>query len=40
MAWFERLVGFQEGPYADAQAKLAVDGERLLSKVNGRMAMA
>lgn len=36
MDWFERLVGFQEGAYADTKAKLAVDGERLVSKVNGR----
>jgi hypothetical protein len=34
--WFERLVGFQERAYADTKAKLAVDGERLASKVNGR----
>jgi hypothetical protein len=36
MDWFERLVGFQEVSYADTKAKLAVDGERLVSKVNGR----
>lgn len=36
MDWFERLTGFQEGAYADTKAKLAVDGERLVSKVNGR----
>lgn len=36
MDWFERLTGFQEGTYADTKGKLAVDGERLTSKVNGR----
>ena len=36
MDWFERLTGFREGAYADTKAKLAVDSERLVSKVNGR----
>ena len=36
MDWFERLTGFAEGAYADTKAKLVVDGERLVSKVNGR----
>lgn len=36
MDWFERLTGFQEGAYAHTKAKLEVEGERLVSKVNGR----
>jgi hypothetical protein len=36
MDWFERLVGFGEGDYAETQSKFAVDGARLTSRVNGR----
>jgi hypothetical protein len=35
MNWFERLVGFQEQGYAKAQEMLSIDGDRLVSKVNG-----
>jgi len=34
--WFERLTGFRENGYAEAQARLQVDGERLMSRVNGQ----
>jgi hypothetical protein len=33
--WFERLTGFPEGSYADVQARLEVQGERLHSRMNG-----
>ena len=36
MDWFESLTGFREGPYAETSAKLKVEGERLLSLVNGK----
>jgi len=35
MDWFEHITGFAEGNYASTQAKLSVDGEFLVSKVNG-----
>ena len=35
MDWFERITGFAEGDYAGTQERLAVDGEFLVSKVNG-----
>jgi hypothetical protein len=35
MDWFEKLTGFRETSYGDARAKLAVDGNRLRSLVNG-----
>ena len=35
MDWFERITGFAEGDYASTQARLAVDGEFLVSKFNG-----
>lgn len=34
--WFERLVGFKEGTMDNVRSKLELDGERILSKVNGR----
>ena len=36
MDWFERLTGFREGSYGDTRAKLALDGARLHSLVNGK----
>jgi hypothetical protein len=36
MDWFERLTGFTEGDYAATQAKLAVEGTTLVSRVNGK----
>ena len=36
MDWFERLVGFREGNYEDARAKLKVDGNPLHSLINGK----
>ncbi len=36
MDWFERLTGFGEESYRDTQAKLAVEGPRLRSCVNGK----
>ena len=36
MDWFERLTGFREAGYADTQARLAVEGRLLASKVNGQ----
>jgi hypothetical protein len=33
--WFERLTGFRETTYEDTRAKLAVDGVRLGSLING-----
>jgi hypothetical protein len=32
--WFERLFGFREGPYAETQNRLTVEGSRLRSLVN------
>jgi hypothetical protein len=34
--WFEKLTGFRETDYDDTRTKLAVDGNRLYSKVNGK----
>jgi hypothetical protein len=34
--WFEKLTGFPETNYVDTRAKLAVEGERLRSLVNGK----
>jgi hypothetical protein len=36
MDWFERLTGFKETNYAETRTKLAVDGDRLKSLVNGK----
>lgn len=36
MNWLERRMGFQEGTYVHTKEKLAVGGERLKSKANGR----
>jgi hypothetical protein len=36
MDWFERLTGFQETSYAETRARLAVEGSRLRSLVNGK----
>jgi hypothetical protein len=36
MDWFEKLTGFRETTYDDTRAKLAVEGNRLRSLVNGR----
>lgn len=36
MSWFERLFGFEEGPYDETAARFEVDGQRLTSRVNGR----
>ena len=36
MDWFERLTGFRETNYDDTRAKLAVDGNRLRSLINGK----
>jgi hypothetical protein len=35
MDWFEKLTGFREVGYDETQTKLAVDGDRLRSHVNG-----
>ena len=35
MDWFERLVGFREGPYDETRNNLQISGGRLISKVNG-----
>jgi hypothetical protein len=34
--WFERLTGFRERGYTETRAKLALDGNRLRSLVNGK----
>jgi hypothetical protein len=34
--WFEPLTGFRETDYADTWAKLAVEGDRPKSLVNGK----
>jgi hypothetical protein len=34
--WFERLFGFAEGPYAETQSRLTVEGSRLRSQINGK----
>jgi hypothetical protein len=36
MDWFQRLTGFRETSYDDTRAKLAVEGSRLQSLVNGK----
>jgi hypothetical protein len=36
MDWFEKLTGFREVGYDEARTKLAVDGDRLRSHVNGK----
>lgn len=33
--WFEHITGFREGPYAQTRARLAVEGDELVSHVNG-----
>jgi len=35
MDWFERITGFPEDDYASTKARLEVDGQFLISKVNG-----
>lgn len=35
MDWFEKLTGFREERYGATRSKLAVDGNRLRSNVNG-----
>jgi hypothetical protein len=35
MDWFERLMGFREGGYAETRGRLQVDGRQLRSLVNG-----
>lgn len=35
MDWFERITGFREADYASTRARLAVDGDELVSHVNG-----
>ena len=34
--WFSALTGFPEGTWADTRARLQVDGQTLVSRVNGR----
>jgi len=34
--WFARLTGFSEGSYDSTQAQLAVEGDELVSAVNGK----
>lgn len=36
MNWFERLIGFTEGDYAATQSRLLVEGDELVSTVNGK----
>ena len=36
MDWFEKLTGFREVGYDETRIKLAVDGDRLRSHVNGK----
>ncbi|QDM14789.1 hypothetical protein FNL55_01605 [Tardiphaga sp. vice352] len=36
MDWFERLTGFHEKGYAETRAKLRVEGQELISLVNGK----
>ena len=36
MDWFEKLTGFREVGYDETRTKLAVDGDRLRSHVNGK----
>lgn len=37
-SWFERITGFPEGEYTDTQRRLAVEGDELVSLVNGARA--
>lgn len=34
--WFQRITGFREDGYRETQAKLAVEGDELVSRINGR----
>ena len=36
MDWFERLTGFVETTYPETQARLAVEGRELISRVTGQ----
>ena len=36
MDWFERLTGFAESSYGETQARLAVEGRELVSRVTGK----
>jgi len=36
MDWFERITGFRETDYFGTRSKLAVEGNRLVSTVNGK----
>lgn len=36
MSWFRQITGFSEGNYAETQSLLEVQGDRLISKVNGK----
>ncbi|MBU3750721.1 MAG: hypothetical protein FGM52_09760, partial [Mycobacterium sp.] len=36
MNWFERLTGFTEDGYANTQSRLRVEGDVLVSEVNGK----
>jgi hypothetical protein len=36
MDWFEQLTGFKETNYAETRAKLRVEGQQLISLVNGK----
>jgi hypothetical protein len=36
MDWFERLTGFRESDYESTRAKVAIAGDRLRSRVNGK----
>jgi hypothetical protein len=36
MDWFERLTGFHETSYAETRAKLRVEGQELISLINGK----
>ncbi|HPX37594.1 MAG TPA: hypothetical protein PLH92_07740 [Mycobacterium sp.] len=36
MDWFEKLTGFVEGDYTETQSKLRVEGDELVSMVNGK----
>jgi hypothetical protein len=40
MDWFEKLTGFRETTYDDTRAKLAVEGNRLRSLVNGTLLVS
>ncbi len=34
--WFERLTGFREDGYVSTQQRLTVEGNELVSRVNGK----